>query len=292
MRNSFFLSVLIMIFNYPVFSQDDLDSLLDKEMEKKTQDVSATFKTTRIISGQSIERMREGELDLRVQHRFDRINKGFYEFFGLDESSSYLGLEYGITDWVMAGIGRATVKKYINGFLKFSILRQTTGAVKIPIAVSFFTAMAGYTLKLDESDPRDDTKARLNYTYQLLLARKFTTSFSLQLTPTLIHRNLVPGQNDNDLGALGIGGRYKLSNWVSVNVEYFYVFNPDKAVGISYYNPLAIGFDIETGGHVFQVLLTNSISMIEPGFIGETTGSWNKGDIHLGFNISRVFTLY
>ncbi|MBE0654155.1 MAG: hypothetical protein IH594_10180, partial [Bacteroidales bacterium] len=132
------------------------------------------------------------------------------------------------------------------------------------------------------------------YTHQILIARKFNQAFSLQLTPTLVHRNLVETETDpNDLFALGAGGRIKLTSRISFNAEYYYVFSPDeKLLSSPVYNPLSLGFDIETGGHVFQLIFTNSLAMIEKGFISETTGQWGKGDIHFGFNISRVFTIY
>jgi len=125
-----------------------------------------------------------------------------------------------------------------------------------------------------------------------MIARKFNQSFSFQITPTLVHRNLVGTEFDpNDLYVLGAGGRLKITKRMSLNAEYFYMFNPREYMSTKVYNPLSIGFDLETGGHVFQLIFTNSLAMIEKGFIGETTGSWLKGDIHFGFNISRVFTV-
>ncbi len=272
--------------------EESLDSLLEKEAGDRTFDVSATFKSTRVISGHSIERMPAGEMDFRVSHRFDRLNKGFYEFFGMDESSSFFSLEMGLTDWVMVGIGRGTVKKFYNTFAKFSLLRQSEGSGAMPLSLSLMTACGMFTTRLKESDPRDKFSARLSYTYQLLLARKFSENLSLQLAPTLIHRNIVGEVNNNDLFALGIAGRYKLTSWVAVCFEYYPLLTENKETGATFYSPLAIGFDIETGSHVFQIHFTNSISMVEQGFIGETTGDWSKGDIRLGFNISRVFTIY
>jgi hypothetical protein len=236
--------------------------------------------------------MQAGELDLRISHRFDRLNKGFYDFFGLDESSSLISLELGITDWLMIGIGRATVKKYFNSFAKFSILRQSTGGEAIPFSLSFLTGAGVFTTKLDESDIRNPFKSRLGYSYQLLIARKFNDGFSLQFAPTVIHRNLVTSKNNNDIFALGVAGRYKLTSWVAVCFEYFAVLSKVQDIGVEYHNPFSIGFDIETGGHVFQLHFTNAISMVEQGFIAETTGNWLKGDIRIGFNISRVFSLY
>ena len=129
--------------------------------------------------------------------------------------------------------------------------------------------------------------------HQLLLARKFTDEFSLQLSPTLIHKNLVRTiDDDNNVLALGIGGRYKLTNRISLNAEYFYTYGSAVNSPLEHKNPISIGLDIETGGHVFQIMISNSLGMIDTHYIVDNTGDWTKGDIHLGFNISRVFTIY
>lgn len=275
-----------------VISQD-LESLLDEATEETVEYTRATFKSTRIMNGHSIERMPEGQLDFRISHRFGRINSGAYEFFGLDQANIHLSLEYGIKDWIMVGIGRGTYDKTVDGFAKFSILRQSSGKVNMPVSLSMFSGI--YVDGLKWSDPERDNyfAHRLSFAYQLLVARKFNERFSLQLTPSYLHRNLVETELDpNDLFALGAGSRFKLSKRISFNVEYYHVFKPDEMyMSTRIYDPLSIGFDIETGGHVFQIIMTNSLAMRENGFIGNTTGSWLNGDIHLGFNISRVFQL-
>lgn len=132
--------------------------------------------------------------------------------------------------------------------------------------------------------------SRLTYTNQILIARKFSSSVSIQLTPTYIHRNFVEtSKDDNDVWALGVGGRFKLSKRISLNLEYYYIISQETAK--NYDNSLTIGFDIETGGHVFQLFFSNSRGITEQQFIPETTGNWLNGDIHFGFNISRTFVL-
>jgi hypothetical protein len=154
------------------------------------------------------------------------------------------------------------------------------------------TSVAATSLKWADPARQNYFSSRLSYVGQVLVARKISQSFSLQLAPTFVHRNLVATELDpNDLYAMGAGGRMKLTKRISINAEYYYMFNPKSYMSQQVYNPLTIGFDIETGGHVFQLLFTNSLAMTEKGFIGETTGSWLKGGIHFGFNISRVFTL-
>jgi hypothetical protein len=275
-----------------IFAQDDLMNLLNQNTPKETNYTTATFKSTRIMNGHSIERMKAGQLDVRISHRFGLVNSGAYEFFGLDQANIHLSLEYGLTNWLMVGVGRGTYEKTFDGFSKFSILRQSSGAKVMPVSVSVLTTIAEKSLKWPDQSRTNYFSSRLTYVGQVLVARKFNQAFSFQLSPTYIHRNLTTTELDpNDLYAVGAGGRIKLTKRISLNAEYFYLANPKANMSQQIYNPLTIGIDIETGGHVFQLLFTNSLAMIEKGFIGETTGSWRKGDIHFGFNISRVFTL-
>ncbi|MEI6277597.1 MAG: DUF5777 family beta-barrel protein [Prolixibacteraceae bacterium] len=268
----------------------DLDSLMAQESKPVTIYSSATFKATRIGNGHSIEQMKKNQLEFRISHRFGDLNSGGYNLYGLDFGTIHLSLEYGITDWLELGIGRSTYEKTIDGFAKIKLLRQSSGEKNWPFQLSYLFSNE-YISSM--SDPlMKNNSARLTFVQQLLLARKFNEKFSLQLTPTFIHRNLVLTELDkNDLFAMGVGGRYKLSNRIALNAEYYYVYRANTSVlPVTYYNPLTVGIDIETGGHVFQILLSNAQSMREGGFIGKTTSSWGKGGICLGFNISRVFT--
>lgn len=288
------LSVICSFFLIPlaIFAQDDLLDLLNDSSEPEINITTATFKSTRIMNGHSIERMPPGQLDFRISHRFGRINSGAYEFFGLDQANIHFSLEYGILKWLMIGVGRGTYEKTFDGFAKFSILRQSSGDKVIPVSVSVFSSVALKTIKWTDETRTNYFSSRLAYVGQVLVARKITPGLSLQLTPSYVHRNLVATETDpNDLWAIGAGGRFKLGKRISFNAEYYYLANPKEYMSQTVYNPLSVGFDIETGGHVFQLIFTNSLAMIEKGFIGETTGSWGKGDIHFGFNISRVFTL-
>jgi hypothetical protein len=289
----FSLFFLIVLFSSSLFAQDDLMNLLNQNTVPEINYTTATFKSTRIINGHSIEKMPPGQLDFRISHRFGLLNSGAYNLWGLDQANIHFSLEYGIFNWLMIGVGRGTYEKTFDGFTKFSILRQSTGAREMPVSVSVLTSVALNSLKWADTSRTNYFSSRLSYTWQILVARKFNQEFSFQLTPTIVHRNLVGTELDpNDLFALGAGGRLKLTKRISLNAEYYYLINANnKYMSQPVYNPLSVGVDIETGGHVFQIMLTNSLAMIEKGFIGETTGQWKKGDIHLGFNISRVFTL-
>lgn len=285
-------ALMILLTPGALMAQDDLMNLLDSGAEKEINYTTATFKSTRILNGHSIERMVPGQLDFRISHRFGTINSGSYNLWGLDQSNVHFSLEYGIFKWLMAGVGRGTYEKTFDGFTKLSLLRQSTGAKVMPVSISLFGSASMMTQKWADPARQNYYSSRLSYVAQLLVARKISKALSVQVTPSFVHRNLVATELDpNDIYAIGAGGRLKLSNRISLNGEYFYMVNPKTYMSNKVYDPLSLGVDIETGGHVFQLFFTNSLSMIEKGFIGETTGSWTKGDIHFGFNISRVFTL-
>lgn len=271
----------------------DLDKMLEEEQKKeqknKVQLSEATFKTTRIIHGHSIENTAPGILDLKISHRFGQINGGLYEFFGLDNASMRWGFDYGVSPKLTIGFGRSTYQKQYDLFFKYKILRQSTGKVNMPVSLSFVGTGMVQTLKWSNPIASNKFSSRLYYAYQLLLARKFSENTSLQLMPVMVHYNLVPKASDpNDIIALGIGGRQKISKRVSINFEYYYQL-PDYKFDATT-NSLSIGFDIETGGHVFQLHFTNSPGMTERIFVSETYGRWDKGDILFGFNVSRVFS--
>jgi len=284
--------LILSLITLAIFAQDDLMNLLNQNSTKEINYTTATFKSTRIMNGHSIERMPEGQLDVRISHRFGTINSGAYNFWGLDQSNIHLSLEYGILNWLMIGVGRGSYEKTFDGFAKFTVLRQSTGAKEMPVSLSIVTSAALKSLKFTDQTRSNYFTSRMSYVAQVLVARKISQALSIQITPSYVHRNLVATELDpNDIYSLGAGARIKLSKRISLNGEYYYVMNPKTYLSQQVYNPLSVGFDIETGGHVFQLFFTNSLGMIEKAFIGETTTTWTKGGIHFGFNISRVFTL-
>lgn len=294
MKKAALLSAIFLLLSGSIFSQD-LDSLMNAETTSSEKVATATFKSTRIINGHSIEQMKNRQLEFRISHRFGTLNEGTYGLFGLDQSVIHFSLEYGINNWLMAGIGRGSVNKTYDAFGKVRILRQSTGERSMPIHLSYFASVELNTLHFPERPEGTSNyfSSRLAFVQQLLIARKINENLSVQLTPTFIHRNLVKTTLDmNDIYALGAGARYKLSKRLSVNGEYYYTYQPNaEHLDPRTYNVMSVGVDIETGGHVFQLMLTNTQGMREGTFIPATLGSWDNGDIHLGFNISRVFAL-
>jgi hypothetical protein len=281
-----FLTVFLILASLQLSSQDLLD-ILELEAPVTENIVSATFKGTRIVNGHSIENRKNAELEFIISHRFGRINTGFEELFGLDQANIRFALEYGLTDDLTAGLGRSSFEKTYDGYLKYSLLKQKTGANAFPFAVSLFGSIAAKSQKAIAGNERTFAES-LFYVGQVLIAKKVNSSLSIQVTPTYVHRNLATIAADpHDIFALGFGTRVKLSKRVSLNAEYYQQFQ--KLTSVNARNSLAFGVDIETGGHVFQIILSNAITMVEKSFITETTGNFFGGDIHLGFNLSRTF---
>jgi hypothetical protein len=289
-------SVKFLLFLLPLFfsgqalaQEDDLLALLGED-EEATEYATASFKANRVINLHSLENTAAGVLDIKISHRFGMLNRGVYELFGLDQATIRIGADYGLSDRLMLGMGRSSYEKTYDGFVKYKFLRQSSGKRDMPITAAVMGSTAVQTLKWQNPDRENYFSSRLYYTFQLILGRKFSDGFSLQVSPTVVHRNLVKFKIEkNDVYALAVAGRVKLSRRVALNAEYVYLL-PDQLLP-GYRSALSIGFDIETGGHVFQLHFTNATSMIEKGFIAETSGDWADGGIHFGFNVSRVFTL-
>jgi hypothetical protein len=271
----------------------DLNKLMVSDQKKDSSIpalVANTFYTTRIVNGHSIEQTAGGVLDFRISHRFGKINDGLYNLFGLDNATMRIGLDYGITDKLMIGVGRSSFQKQLDAFLKYRLLSQTENNGIMPISMSFMSSIMINTLKWEFPNRKNYFTSRLYYAHQLLIARKFSKNTSLQLMPAIVHYNLVSNSDDpNDLFSIGIGGRQRITKRVSVNAEYYYQLPGSQFERTR--NSLSLGIDIETGGHVFQLHVTNSTGMTERTFINETYGGWEKGDLLFGFNISRVFSL-
>ena len=288
--------IIVFVFTQKSFAQDtaNLMNQMEKEVEQNQINyTTATFKSTRIINGHSVETLPAHVLDLRISHRFGPLSSGIYNFFGLDNATMRLGFDYGITNNVMIGVGHSTYQKTYDAFLKAKVLRQTKGQLSIPVTITLVTGVALNSLRTADFYAKPDSGEavkRASYVLQVLIAREFSEKFSLQLMPAFIHAdNISFLHNKHNMLAIGIGGRHKMSKRMSLNAEYYYELPGNKAPGT--HNVLSFGIDIGTGGHVFQLHFTNSIGLTEKSFITENTGRWDHGDVLFGFNISRVFQL-
>jgi hypothetical protein len=281
------LILLFLIATSRLCLAQDLD-LLDEPEVKTTDYTTATFKTNRVVNGHSIETVAKNEFDFKISHRFGFLSGGPYDMFGLDQATMRIGGDYGITDNLNVGLGRSTVDKTYDGFVKYKFLKQSTGVTNMPVTATWISHMGITTLKWPQPDRKNYFSSRLHYTHQLLIARKITEGLSIQLSPTVVHKNIVDSTKfKNDIFSLGLGVRQKLTTRTTLNLEYYYVLpnqlEADKT------NVLSVGFDIETGGHVFQLFFTNSSGPFEKAFITDTKAKWLDGNIRFGFNIARVF---
>jgi len=272
--------IFFSIISVSLQGQDLLDQL--KEPEGKPEPVGSTFKGTRIINGQSVETRGKGNLDVVISHRFGRINSGAYHLYGLDEANIRLGLEYAFSDRISVGLGRNSLSKVYDSYLKFRFLDQKKNG--FPVTLAWVFDMSINTLKRPELPM--NTQRRMSYVNQLLIARKLSPAVSIQLMPSLLHQNLVPTADiPNTLLLLGVGGRVMVSKRVGITGEYYY----SSQHQLEGNNSMGLGVDIDTGGHVFQLHFTNSAAMTPSGFLPPVQGNFFDGDIHLGFNVFRSF---
>jgi len=289
-----FIASLILFLNVSNIhaQEDDFDLLGDAP--QKVEKVNYAFKTTKVINLQSLELTDYGVLDFKMMHRFGAVNAGPVEAFGLDQASVRFGLEYGITPNLMISLGRSNVHglKNADAFLKYRLMHQNTDNSR-PFSL-LLLAGTQYALINPETPVADvpDANRRTSYVFQAILGRKFTEDFSLQISPTFISNAkntswTIPGSEIQNLWALGIAFRNKISARTSLNFEYIPILTSKGNM----INSLSIGMDVETGGHVFQFQLTNSAGLNETQFIANTQNKWNNAGIRLGFNLSRVFTI-
>jgi hypothetical protein len=284
------LSILT-LFSQKLTAQTSLLDELGKD-EVTTEYAKYSFKTNRVINLHSLENTAAGVMDFKMSHRFNPVNKGLYDLFGLDGAQQRFGFDFGLTDDLTVGVNRNSFKKALDGFVKYRILRQSTGKVNMPITLAVMTSAAIETQKFDVPTRENYFSSRMFYTSQLIIGRKFNETFTLELVPTYVHRNLVASSAEkNDVFALGAGGRVRLTKRIAITGEYMYVF-PNQLLP-QYKNMLSLGFDIETGGHVFQLHFTNTPSMSEYSFTTQNdTDFFGDSGIRFGFNVSRVFTLW
>lgn len=284
----YILFFLLLQFGTAMAQDNSLLQSLDDSLslQQKHEAVTNTFKATQIVNLPTVESPAKQTLQFLIMHRFGKLNNGAYELFGLDNASIRFGLDYGITDRLAVGLGRSSVDKTFDGSIKYKLLKQTTGLS--PVSVSLYGLVTNYTQRYTDKTYLNG-KYRTAYTTQVLIARKFTRNLSLEVVPAWMHFNLVPTAEDkSDVFAVSAGGRLKFTKRMSITAEYNYLL-PDQIVSTSMKNSLSLGIDIETGGHVFQLIFTNSNGMIGPYYLTKTDGTWGKGDIFFGFNVSRVF---
>ena len=292
----FLLLISLLTLHLSLFAQDDPFAALDSGMKQAPEYATATFKGTRLINFQTVETPGKRTLDFRISHRFGDISVGMPNFYGLDGPASvWLGLDYSFDGRFVVSLGRTSVDKTVTTGLKYKLLRQTIHSNKMPVTVTLLADWNIITLPatLAQTDQYKYTTDRFNFIYQVMIARKFNERLSLQVSPSLIHFNEVINITDkNDIFAVPVLARYKFSRSVALTAEYGVRLNKYAANFNDYQNVMGVGFDIETGGHVFQVFVTNAVGgMLETQTIPFTQKPAGKQPFCLGFNISRMFSL-
>jgi len=287
----------VILFAFPLLmnAQDDLLSEIDTTATDVT--VESAFKSLKIVNLESTKLAAKGDFYFIVAHRFGFIDKGFDDFFGLDNANTQLKFLYGVNDWLTVHVGRSGFQETYDLAAKYRLYAQKENG--FPVTIVGFNSVAINSELKEEDYPNLKFENRLSYVAQVLISRKFSDKLSLEIAPSVFHENtlrdildenntvILPNPQDNTQFAVGLGGRYKLTSRWSVNVDYAAHLN--RASQSNYKNPLSIGVDLETGGHVFQMHFTNAQAMHETGYLGQTVGDWSKGEIAFGFNLVRVF---
>ncbi|MBD0723580.1 hypothetical protein B6A10_00135 [Flavobacterium sp. L1I52] len=273
---------LLLLIPLTAFSQNDLLNGIDSISSKER--VTAAFKALKIVNLESTKLAAKGDLYFIVAHRFGSVKDGFEGFFGLDNANTQLKFVYGLTENVTLSAARSELAYDFSS--KYALAHQIKNG--FPLSIVGFSSLAINNTLKESLYPKLTFDNRLTYVQQLLVSRKFSEKLSFEIAPTLFHENFVDNpQQDNTQYAIGFGGRYKLSKRWSLNIDYAAHLN--RASNSIYKNPLSIGFDLETGGHVFQMHFTSSQGIQEAAFLGQTTGDWTRGDVFFGFNLLRVF---
>ena len=285
------VTFLLLIIPFVLFSQTE-------QNEDDKIPVYGVFNSLKVVNFESTKLAYKSDLYMVISHRFGTVKNGIDDFFGLDQSVTQFKFIYGFYDWLNVGVSRTSNQKKYGLQVKYRLQQQEKNGFPVTI-VGYNLITANSSLK-DDAYPNIEFADRLTYTSQIIFSRKFCKRFSMILSPTYIHENLatrssvmqtdgttIDYDEENDQFAVGVGGRVKISDVVSITADYGAHLNRNS--NSVYRNPLSIGADIELGDHVFQVHFSNAQPMVEEGFIVQAQGDWAEGDFFFGFNLIRIF---
>jgi hypothetical protein len=287
----FMLLWMIFISTNKIFGQDDLLKVLQSETPVKNEKVIATFKGNKIINIETNETVRKNNLDVRVSHLFGNMGAegggGIHNFYGIDQSADIrIGFHYGLTDRLMLGVARSKRNENFEGLVKYRVLEQTTDG-SMPFSMTLYSNMT-YSIKSSEVIAKD--VYRLTYCTQAIFAYKYSTKFSVALTPGFLHRNFVEAGDENNTYSLSGGFRFKFTRSASIISDYSHTFGRNDVVQ-DYKDVFGLGVEIETGGHVFSIMFTNASGILENDYLVNTVDSWGHGGVKFSFHISRMFRM-
>ncbi|RSC95669.1 DUF5777 family beta-barrel protein [Tenacibaculum singaporense] len=270
------------------FSQDDLLNELKNETKTDSSYELPAFKAVQIGNLQSTKIAGKGDFFFIVAHRFSPFSSGLDNFFGLDDANTKIQFVYSFWDGIQFSLSRDSYEKTYSGSTKLSIKKQSS---TFPLNIVGYISTDIETQSKTSDFPTLEFKDRVSITAQILTSRRITKNLSLLIAPTFVRQNNLQQfiqTNDTNLNRfiVGVGGRLKISKRMSINADYG--LNINRHEDSIYKDPFTIGFDIETGGHVFQLIFTNSRASNDSGFLTRTRGDWFN-DVAFGFNIVRVF---
>lgn len=302
MRKTTSTLLLLFLFTCLATAQDELSDIVNQNSDQSTREfVTATFKGLRIINIQTIETAKKHNIQFNIQHRFGDIagtGGGFHTLYGLDQATDIrFSFEYGVTNRLQLGIGRSRglepYRELYDGTAKFRLLMQTTDN-KMPISLTLY-GVAGLSGRKSSTDStsdayfKDNFSHRMSYVTQAIIARKFSPGFSFEIAPTWVHRNYVMFDAQNDMFFLGAGVRLKFTKRFALIVDYYRNFVKHTPGNPIHYDPISVGVEIETGGHVFQLMFTNATGIMENCYLPFTRSDWTQGQFRWGFNLTRNF---
>jgi hypothetical protein len=277
--------LLVLLISLSMTAQNNLLDELEEDVAVDAT-ISSVFKGLKIINMESTKLAKKGDFYFVISHRFGSVKSGIKDLFGLDDSNIRFSFVYGFNDWFNAGISRSSYNKTYDAHVKYRLVKQEEGG--FPVSIVGFNSVEINTSLDKVNYPNLEAKHRYTYAYEFLISRKFNEQLSLELSPIYLHQNFVRNDAQNNSQFLvGLGGRYKISKRVTINMEYHAHMNRIAKSGFN--NPLSLGVDIQTGGHVFQLHLSNARLMNESGYLTRAAGNWGTGDVYFGFNIWRVF---
>ena len=282
------------------FGQSDMLAALEAEADKEVAYIRATWKSPVLINAYTTETERKGVLDFKISHRFGNVGgqSGWgHSLFGLDRASNIrYSFDYGVTEEFQIGIGRSKTNEHIDGLVKYKFLKQKKESTPITAVILSNTA---FTPKKDLAENFSKIAHRFSFINQLIVGSKLNSRLSVLFSATHFHKNLViqvanfsVPRDQYDLFSFGLGTRYKITRRLSLVGEYNHTLGELRnSSNFDYYHPFSCGIELETGGHVFHINLSNSSGIIFQDLLDTGVDSWTDGGFKLGFRISRFFIL-
>jgi hypothetical protein len=282
-------ALLATAINLNAQQRSSADSLLNAIDGPAKAERVVIFKATRLVNSQTTEMIKKQNFNFQIIHRFGDIagkNGGGQTAFGLDRVNDVLfGFEYGVSDNFNIGLNRSTIGQLIQFEAKYALMHQTSDDSS-PFAVSLIGEVGARPYSVFQS-----FEDRVTWLAQAVIARKFS-GLSLQVAPTFVRDNTpfpqVPG-NEQQFFAVQAAARIKLSNHTGILFDYAHPFSSFRSNNVNFQDPIGIGYEVETGGHVFTVNITNSNAISEVNFLSNSQSRFSQGQYRIGFTISRMF---